>query len=143
MWSRSRLAVGEGERTVKLSDTLIAGALGVLLALSSGSAHAKILAQWIQLGPDGTASARAITDEASCPAVTFDGAVAAMGVRSTPEQTFGNVKAAKFPVRSCEVTVPSGTRVATLGARQSRGLLARRRRLVPFPRSCPDGIRMQ
>jgi hypothetical protein len=64
-------------------------------------AQAKILAQWVQLGPDGSASARVITEDA-CPSITFDGRNVAMGVRAEPGRSFGNVKPAQFPVRSCE-----------------------------------------
>ena len=77
------------------------------------AAHAKILAQWVELGPDGTSSVRAVTDEA-CPSVMFDGTPAPMGVRAEPGQAFGNVKPAQFPVRSCEVAVPAGAVAALL-----------------------------
>jgi len=35
-------------------------------------AQARILSQWVQLGPDGSASVRVITEDA-CPSVSFDG----------------------------------------------------------------------
>ena len=71
-------------------------------------APAKVLSQWVQLGPDGSASVRAIVDDDACPAVTFDGAAAPMNLRSAPAQSFGNVKPAQFPVRGCEAAVPPG-----------------------------------
>jgi hypothetical protein len=65
---------------------VVGSVLGVALASAiTGSAHAKVLAQWVQLGPDGASSVRAISDE-SCPAVTFDGTPLAMSVRSEPGQ---------------------------------------------------------
>jgi hypothetical protein len=90
-----------------------AAALGCALCSLSGSAQAKVLAQWVQLGPDGTSSVRAIVDEA-CPAVKFDGTAVPMTVRSAPGQTFGNVKPAQFAVRGCEVAVPQGAVAAVL-----------------------------
>jgi len=76
-------------------------------------AQAKVLAQWVELGPDGSSSVRAITDEA-CPFVTFDGNAVAMGVRSEPAQKFDGVKPALFPVRGCEAAVPAGSITAIL-----------------------------
>ena len=98
-----------------------------------GSAHvqpaaAEVLAQWVQLGPDGTASVRAITD-ASCPAVIFDGAATMMSVRSEPTQMIDNVKPAQFPVRACETAVPQGAVAATLNGRP-----------LPLPRPNPQRI---
>jgi hypothetical protein len=77
------------------------------------SPQARIIAQWVQLGPDGTSSARAIVDDA-CPVAIFDGAPVQMSVRSEPAQKIDNVKPAEFPVRACEVAVPPGTVAATL-----------------------------
>jgi hypothetical protein len=108
-----------------------ASAAVALAALALPHAEARIFAQWVQLGPDGTSSARAITDEASCPSVTFDGTSVAMTVRSAPEQTFGNVKEAKFPVRGCEAAVPPGTREATLDGKS-----------LPLPKPNPQRIMM-
>jgi hypothetical protein len=86
----------------------------LVLAGVSGGAEAKILAQWVQLGPDGVSSVRAITDEASCPAVAFDTGSVVMSLRSEPGQRFGNVRDAKFDVRGCEANVPGDARSATL-----------------------------
>jgi hypothetical protein len=77
------------------------------------SAAARILAQWVELGPDGGSSVRAIVDDV-CPAVMFDGAAVAMSVRSAPGGDVGNVKPAVFPVRGCEVAVPAGAVAALL-----------------------------
>jgi hypothetical protein len=72
-----------------------------------GTAQAKVLSQWVQLGPDGTSSVRAITEDA-CPSVLFDGTPTPMAVRSEPDRKLENVKPATFTVRGCEVTVPAG-----------------------------------
>jgi hypothetical protein len=104
------------------------GAFALLVFLPYADAQAKIYAQWVQLGPDGTSSARAITDEA-CPSVIFDGVSVAMTVRSEPGQQLGNVKPAEFPVRGCEVAVPPGTRGATLDGKP-----------LPVPKANPQRI---
>ncbi len=82
-------------------------ALAVVAFASSGAAaaHGKVLSQWVEVGPDGTSSVRAITDEA-CPSVLFDGTPTPMAVRSEPDQKFDNVKPAEFKVRGCELAVP-------------------------------------
>src|ERR1700676_1047787 len=85
----------------------------VLCTVPAGSAEARILSQWVQLGPDGTSSVRAIVDDA-CPAAIFDGASTPMGIRSDPAQKVANVKPADFPARGCEVAVPPGTGAAML-----------------------------
>jgi hypothetical protein len=101
---------------MRFQGTLIAAFIGFLPLLQPNAVQAKVYAQWVQLGPDGAASARAITD-AACPAVVFDGISVAMGARSEPGQPFGNVKPAEFPVRSCEVAVPPGAVTAILEGR--------------------------
>jgi hypothetical protein len=101
---------------MRFQGTLIAAFIGFLPLVQLNAVQAKVYAQWVQLGPDGAASARAITD-AACPAVVFDGVSVAMSVRSEPRQPFGNVKAAEFPVRGCEVAVPPGAVTAILEGR--------------------------
>jgi len=96
-----------------LNKALIGAVLSLVVALPFRSAHATIFAQWVQLGSDGIASARAITD-GDCPSVVFDGTDVPMTVRAEPAQPLGNVKPAEFPVRSCEVAVPQGAQTALL-----------------------------
>ena len=74
-------------RTLR-SAAILAAVLGLA---SPHIAHAKILAQWVQLGPDGTSS-----------------------VRAEPGRSFGNVKPAQFTVRGCEVMVPPDAVAAML-----------------------------
>ena len=105
--------------------TVAAAALGLVTAQA---AQARILSQWVQLGPDGGASVRAITEDA-CPAVTFDGKSVPMSVRAEPARSFGNVKPAQFPVRSCEATVPSDTIAAVLDGKA-----------LPLPRANPQRV---
>ena len=99
--------------TVSCRCAAVAAFAVLALVAWEGGAHAKIFAQWVQLGPDGTSTVRAITDE-SCPAVMFDGTPVPMRVRSDPEQPMANVKPAKFPVRGCEIEVPPGAIAAVL-----------------------------
>jgi len=92
--------------------TVMLAAMPMLVALPQ--AQAKILAQWVELGPDGSSSARAIVDDAACPAVSFDGVAVPMATRSAPDQKIDNVKTAQFAVRGCEVAVPAGAVTALL-----------------------------
>src|ERR1700720_4972714 len=92
------------------------------------SAEAKTLAQWVQTGPDGNSSVRAITEDA-CPSVTFDGKPVPMSVRAEPGRSFGNVKPAQFPVRSCEAMVPPDAVTAVLDGKA-----------LPLPRPNPQRI---
>jgi len=103
-------------------------AVFVLGLATMPAAQAKILSQWVQLGPDGSASVRAITEDA-CPAVVFDGKSVPMSVRAEPARGFGNVKAAQFPVRSCEAMVPSDTIASMLDGKA-----------LPLPRPNPQRI---
>ena len=113
---------------MKRLNSVTLGAFALLIFLPLADAEATIYAQWVQLGPDGTSSARAITD-AACPAVIFDGVSAAMSVRSEPDQKLGNVKPAEFPVRGCEVVVPPGTRAASIDGKP-----------LPVPKANPQCI---
>ena len=79
--------------------TVVFAAAALLAPLPQ--AQAKILAQWVELGPDGSSSARAITDDAACPAVSFDGVAVPMATRSEPEQK----------LRQCEAGLNSGARL--------------------------------
>lgn len=109
--------------------TVIFGAAVLLTPLQQ--AQAKILAQWVELEPDGSASARAITDDAACPSAIFDGVPAPMATRSEPGQNFRNVKPASFPVRGCEVAVPAGAVSGLLDGKP-----------LPLPRPNPQRIVM-
>jgi Calcineurin-like phosphoesterase len=103
--------------------------LGLVLDLAPlQSAEAKILAQWVQLGPDGTSSVRVITEDA-CPSVAFDGKAVVTNVRAEPGRSFGNVSPAPFPVRSCEMAVPPDAVAAVLDGKA-----------LPLPRPNPQRI---
>src|SRR5215469_3363752 len=74
-------------------------AVAVVLGLPH-QGTAKTLYRWVQLGPDGP-SARAITDDGSCPTLMVDGMALPMTTRSDPKQALANVPPAQFAVRSC------------------------------------------
>jgi predicted phosphodiesterase len=93
--------------------THLAVLVAALAFTSSPAAEARVFAQWVELGPDGASSVRAITDDL-CPQVIFDGIPAPMSVRAEPESRIENVSPAEFPVRSCELPVPPGAVAATL-----------------------------
>jgi hypothetical protein len=100
----------------------------VLAFASPPVAQARTIAQWVQLGPDGASSVRAIADDV-CPQVIFDGIPASMSVRTEPGSQIGNVSPAVFPVRSCELPVPPGAVAATLDGKA-----------LPLPRPNPQRI---
>jgi hypothetical protein len=62
---------------------------------------------WTELGPSGLI-ARAITAEATCPALRLDGHPQLMQERAGPTQP-------DFPIRVCEAAVPASTRFARVG----------------------------
>ena len=66
-----------------LRKALIFAVLSLLAAFPFRCAQAKVFAQWVQLGSDGIANARAITD-VDCPSVVFDGTAVPMAVRAEP-----------------------------------------------------------
>ncbi len=111
--------------TALVGQAVLAAGLGFMVP---ERADAKIFARWVQLGPDGASTVRAITDGA-CPAVVFDGVATPMGVRSEPSQKFDNVKPARFAVRGCEVTVPPGAVAAVVDG-------------APLPLARPDPQRI-
>ena len=81
-----------------------------------------LLYAYTVLGEDGRAVARAITDAASCPAISIDGgAPVAMTVRArkadVPVRKSGQAdsKPARFPVFACEYELPAGARSARAG----------------------------
>jgi hypothetical protein len=94
----------------------VAGSFAVAALLLAPAAQARIFAQWVELGPDGASSVRAITDDV-CPQAIFDGIPTSMIVRAEPGQNMENVARAAFPVRSCEVPAPQGAVAATLDGR--------------------------
>jgi hypothetical protein len=107
---------------------LVAIVAAAMALVAAPQAQAKILAQWVELGPDGTSSVRAITEDA-CPSVTFDGTAVPVNVRSEPGQSLGNVSPAQFPVRGCELAVPLGAISAILDGKP-----------LPLPRPNPQRI---
>jgi predicted phosphodiesterase len=114
--------------TVRLAPRLAAIAAALLGLAPLQTAQAKILAQWVEMGADGNASVRAITEDA-CPSVIFDGRQVPMSVRAEPGRSFGNVKPAQFPVRSCEAMVPGDAVAALLDGKA-----------LPLPRPNPQRI---
>lgn len=86
------------------------------------------LAAFVVLGDGGIPWARAITAESSCPVITLDGKPITMQMR-VPAGTLparrtasaaADSKPSAFPVLTCELRVPPGTRIATIGERELR-----------------------
>ncbi len=111
-------------RSLRLTVLLVLSAFLGLAPLQN--AEARILAQWVELGPDGGSSVRAVVDDV-CPAVVFDGVAAPMSVRAAPGGQVGNVKPAQFPVRSCEAMVPAGAVAAVLDGKAAAAARGRTR----------------
>jgi hypothetical protein len=119
----------------------VAGIVALLLLSACAPTGVRPVAQspyaFVVLGPEGEAVVRAITTAAECPRVEFDGRQVSMSLRapaatvpqrstrSTPEES----KPAEFPVLTCEVIVPVGTRVARLEGRA-----------LPLPSANPQRI---
>jgi hypothetical protein len=82
-------------------------------------AEATTLAAWVQLvGPDGAASIRAITDEATCPDLSVDDKAVPMQVRAEPGPLFADAASlppADFPVRVCEARTQPKTKIVLDG----------------------------
>jgi len=93
--------------------------------------------EYVVLGEDGRAVARAITSEASCPMIELDGRAQPMDVRARPAlvperpRRFGpgSVKAAAFPVLTCETAIPAGVSRAAIDGRA-----------LPLPKALPQRI---
>ena len=86
---------------------LVLGLLTAACATVRPAADGSVAAAWVELGPGGGAQVRVITEAASCPELTVDGAARAMRVRS-PSDGSG------FPVTVCEAPLPSGVRSAAV-----------------------------
>ena len=67
------------------------------------------LYKWTQIGPGGAAIARAIVGGATCPAVTVDGSDMPMQVRAPATLPL-------YPVTSCELAIPDGIGMLSLGS---------------------------
>ena len=79
---------------------LILGLSVIGLAAVCPPVQAEVLAHWVAIGPEGRVEARAVTDEAVCPALTIDGSAVLMELRAEP-----NVAHA---VRVCSLAIPAG-----------------------------------
>src|SRR5471032_108291 len=75
----------------------------VLVAFSSIASAESY--HWLQYGPDGL-EARAITDQAACPAAEIDGVQSVMNVRAAPGE--------QYPVTVCALPIPAGAKSAAI-----------------------------
>ena len=92
-------------------------------------------AAYIVMGGDGQAMARAVTTDASCPAIDLDGQSRVMQVRVAPATVPArggaqpDSKAAAFPVLACEFPLPGGVGSIHVAGRE-----------LPVPRAEPRRI---
>ncbi len=98
------------------------GALGAARDAAAQGASGQTVNRWIQLGPNNTALARAITTGGACPALTVDGATVAMQPRSVPTTT--------FPVLECEASLPIGGTAAVIDGQTLKMPVLNPRRIV-------------
>ena len=66
-----------------------------------------ILSTWVQMGPNGTIIARAVTEKSECPFIALNDTVQQMQVRAEPSEP-------DFPVLVCEALIPIGTTSASI-----------------------------
>ena len=90
------------------------------LALTSGRSEARDLYRWVQYVPGGL-EARAVTDDATCPAAMIDGVKIAMAERSVPGEN--------YPVRACTLPISQDATLVTLNGRP-----------MPLPKPRPNRI---
>ena len=100
-------------------------AAGAMLGCATSSTHktAGTLSTYVVLGENGTAVARAITTDAQCPMIQFDGRSVRMNLRAAPgseplrptHSAPADSKPSDFPVRVCEKAIPPDTRQAKIG----------------------------
>ncbi len=64
---------------------------------------------WVQLGPDGVLSARAITEDDVCPPIQLDATCITMDVRASKA-------APQFPVLTCQKAIPPSVTMAYIGS---------------------------
>ena len=88
----------------------------------------QILSQWVVIGEQGLATARAITYSQRCPELNQDGVAAIMQIRAAPATipqrhvATGNAavssdKASEFPVLTCEAPLKPGVMSASIAGR--------------------------
>lgn len=105
---------------------LVVSALAGTMALQASPGLAQtagpLEAAFVALGPDGVATARAITQAGECPVIKIDGHEARMRSRAAPSteplrptaSSPDLSKPSAFPVRVCDTALPSGARSAVI-----------------------------
>jgi hypothetical protein len=82
-----------------------------------------VVSAYVVLGDNGAPVARLITTDAQCPMIRFDGHEVRMGLRALPaleplrptRSAPADSKPSEFPIRTCEMAIPPGTRQAMIG----------------------------
>lgn len=121
------LTVSDGDTSPTCADTL-----SVDVTCDAAPLHPY---SWVVLGSGGTAVARVITPDASCPNITIDGNAQPMSLRVAAGTIAARTASASpvlpsaFPVTTCETTLPANAaRVSVLG------------RDLPLPKANPQKI---
>jgi hypothetical protein len=114
-----------------LPAALLAGCASVVPAPS-------VLSAYVVLGEQGGPVARVLSSDATCPAIEVDGRAQPMQVRA-PAATIAqrptassatDSKPSAFPVLTCELALPAGTRTASVAGRPLPLPAAEARRIV-------------
>ena len=80
--------------------------LFIILFLPLTYLQAKTFSAWVEMGPNNSAIARAITSEKTCPTIQLDKTSQAMELRAA-----ANIK---YPVTSCEMIIPKQIKAASI-----------------------------
>ncbi len=94
-------------------SALLAATLGCRSAAPPALTGEEVLYAWVELGPEGRVSARAITEAPSCPSITVGKTTVLMTPRAASAP-------ASFEVTSCEHPVAAGARSASIDGRELR-----------------------
>ena len=94
--------------------------------IDEASKDAYLLSSFVIMGADNQATARVVTTHAQCPLLVADGTAARMQLRAaaaslalrTTASGPADSKPSEFPVSTCELLLPAGVTVATIGARR-------------------------
>jgi len=104
---RSRVVV----KALSAAKFLVSPILALCMAVANSPAGAGVESAYVVLGEGGIGTARVITTDAQCPAITVDGKSSSMSLRA-------EASGADFPVTVCEAVLPPAARNAAVEGRR-------------------------
>jgi calcineurin-like phosphoesterase family protein len=102
--------MGRLGRRAPLLAVMLLASVGLACSPSEPRSSPPAAAVWLQLGPDGTRLARAITTASTCPAARVDDAALTLTERAAPGPAYG--------VRTCEAVVAPQVRRVTVAGQE-------------------------